>query len=185
MSDEKIYSKLGKVYSKREIEVLDKKMHKRLKELRAQGANSMCAECGASPTNWASVSLGVFVCTDCAQVHRGLGAHVSKVKSCMGTYLWCPDELAVMEAMGNDRANEVYGVPPPAALPRDFSMGGSLFVRAQNRYEKGLYKSRTPAALVPKVPKAVPKPAVAAAPVPEVKKQAAVKTGWEWDDLDF
>ena len=36
-------------------------------------------ECRASPTTWASVSLGVFVCMDCAQVHRNLGAHISKV----------------------------------------------------------------------------------------------------------
>eukprot|EP00662_Eupelagonemidae_sp_cell21_P029379 gene29379-64544_t len=27
------------------------------------------------------------------QVHRNLGAHLSKVKSCMGTYIWCPDEV--------------------------------------------------------------------------------------------
>ena len=196
MSDEKVYSKFGRTYPKREIEAMDKKMHRRLKDLRAEGANSQCAECGA-PTAWASVSLGVFICMNCAQVHRALGAHVSKVKSCMGTYLWCPDEMDAMLAMGNARANEVYGIAPPAVQPFDYSMGGSLFVRAQNRYEKGLYKGNAakpaPAKVVSK-PAVMPKKAASAVSVPAPPRAAVAKKaveednnapGWKWEDLDW
>jgi len=34
-----------------------------------------------SGTEWASYNLGVFLCEACAQVHRSLGSHISKVKS--------------------------------------------------------------------------------------------------------
>jgi len=34
-----------------------------------------------SGTEWASYNLGLFLCELCAQVHRSLGSHISKVKS--------------------------------------------------------------------------------------------------------
>jgi hypothetical protein len=86
-------SKLGGVYPKAEIEAKDAESHARLKALCRSGSNNRCAECGDTGTCWASVTIGVFVCMRCSQVHRSLGAHISKVKSCMGTYLWAPDEL--------------------------------------------------------------------------------------------
>mmetsp|Transcript_21221 Transcript_21221/g.36450 ORF Transcript_21221/g.36450 Transcript_21221/m.36450 type:complete len:137 (+) Transcript_21221:158-568(+) len=106
--EEKSYSKLGGVYSKQDILASDKAYHAELQQMRTTGSNKLCADCGTVGTNWASCNLGIFLCVDCAQVHRGLGTHISKVKSCMGTYLWHPDEMEQMRAIGNDKSNAKF-----------------------------------------------------------------------------
>lgn len=134
-------SKLGGVYPKAEIQKNDAASHALLKKLCRTGANLRCAECGDSNTCWASVSLRVFVCMRCSQIHRQLGAHISNVKSCMGTYLWAPDELEAMRAGGNALARDVYGGPEPRA-------GMSyeeLFAVASDKYDRKLWYSAQPA----------------------------------------
>ena len=143
-----IISKLGKTYRCSEID--EASLLSEINTIKKQGNNNRCSECNATPTSWASVSLGVFFCTKCAQVHRALGAHISKVKSCMGTYKWCPDEVSVMKKIGNEKANQIYGTAPDAKKPLDHSMGGDLFQRATNRYEKKIYVGSIPA--VPSAP---------------------------------
>ena len=49
-----------------------------------------------------------FICESCAQIHRGIGTHISKVKSCMGSYLWHPDEIENMNKYGNKKVNKIY-----------------------------------------------------------------------------
>jgi len=94
-------SKLGSAFPRAEIERLDVEHHRILKKLRSQPGNDRCAECGTKETTWSSVNLGVFLCVRCADVHRALGTHISKVKGCGGTYLWGPDEIAHMQSLGN------------------------------------------------------------------------------------
>lgn len=134
-------SKLGGQYPTARIQAADKQSHATLKRLRGLAGNRECAECRASPTTWASVSLGVFVCMDCAQVHRNLGAHISKVKSCMGTYLWCPDELDRMREIGNERADALYtGGAAPGTVIRKPAAGASFEER--DRYARDKYEAR-------------------------------------------
>jgi len=94
-------SKLGSTFPRAEIERLDAEHHRILKKLRSQPGNDKCAECGTKENTWCSVNLGVFLCVQCADVHRALGTHISKVKGCGGTYLWGPDEIAQMQSLGN------------------------------------------------------------------------------------
>jgi len=105
-------SKLGGEFSRDEIERLDAEHHKILKKLRAEPANQHCAECGAADNTWVSINLGVFICIRCADVHRALGTHISKVKGCGGTYLWGPDEIAHLRQLGNRVAKDLYGRAP-------------------------------------------------------------------------
>jgi hypothetical protein len=143
-------SKLGGVYPTALIHAKDREFHATLKQLRLLPSNRECAECQASPSTWASVSLGCFVCMNCAQVHRNLGAHISKVKSCMGTYLWCPDEIEQMKRLGNARVWRCYtggatpagrggsgSTPPPP--PRKPAADAPFEVRdafARDKYER-------------------------------------------------
>jgi len=110
-------SKLGAKFPKAEIEALDTEHHRLLQRLRKEPCNAKCFECAEDSVAWASVNLGVFLCVRCADVHRALGTHLTKVKGCTGTYLWGPDEIARMQEVGNAVAAQLYcggGAPTPA-----------------------------------------------------------------------
>merc|ERR1719329_244907 len=102
-------SKLGNKYPMSQIQENDKKSQAELKRLRGLSGNTRCADCDRQDSSWSSVSLGVFICVTCSDVHRSVGTHISKVKGCTGTYLWGPDELEKMAAIGNDAACKIYG----------------------------------------------------------------------------
>ena len=43
--------------------------------------NDKCADCSSTGPTWASINLGILLCIECTGKHRGLGVHVSKVRS--------------------------------------------------------------------------------------------------------
>lgn len=94
----------------------DKASHAELNQLRSLPHNSTCADCDAMKPGWAALPHGVFICMDCAQMHRFLGRHISQTKAInTGTYLWMPYEIAVMREVGNGVASRAFadaGLPP-------------------------------------------------------------------------
>ena len=46
---------------------------KRLKELLKIAENNICADCSDPQPNYASITIGVFLCASCVQIHRKLG----------------------------------------------------------------------------------------------------------------
>lgn len=42
-------------------------------ELSKQSGNETCADCGGRYPRWSSWNLGIFLCVNCAGVHRKMG----------------------------------------------------------------------------------------------------------------
>ncbi|KAF8559174.1 ArfGap-domain-containing protein [Imleria badia] len=62
--------------------------------------NNFCADCGNPNPQWASVSFAVFLCLQCAGVHRGFGVHISFVRS-VSMDTWQSDQVKRMQLGGN------------------------------------------------------------------------------------
>ncbi|KAI5132899.1 uncharacterized protein NESG_00254 [Nematocida ausubeli] len=63
-------------------------------------ANSKCIDCNMTRPQWASITYGVFLCLNCAGVHRSYGVKVSMVKS-LSMDIWNDSEKKRMELGGN------------------------------------------------------------------------------------
>jgi hypothetical protein len=84
---------------------------KTLRELVKRPENKLCADCKRNGRSfrvlsilvlterhqdprWASWNLGVFLCIRCSGIHRGMGTHISKVKS-VDLDVWTPEQMQV------------------------------------------------------------------------------------------
>lgn len=74
--------------------------------------NNKCVDCGSEDPQWASLNNSVFVCLNCAGIHRNLGINVSFIRSLVMDS-WDDKQLKLLFLGGNYRFMEnleEYGV---------------------------------------------------------------------------
>lgn len=113
-------------------------MRRKLMTLQKQPCNKKCFDCKAPNPQWASPKFGIFICLECAGIHRGLGVHISFVRS-ITMDQFKPDELLRMEMGGNEKCGEYFT-----------SHGVDLTLPAHEKYDNYVaqdYKSKLTAVI--------------------------------------
>ncbi|KAJ3042698.1 hypothetical protein HDV00_006755 [Rhizophlyctis rosea] len=110
--------------------------------------NKLCADCGAKAPVWASLNLGCVVCIECSGYHRGLGVHISKIRSLtLDNKNWTPDLLAVFRAIGNTHSNEIWEATlrsSGASRPKASDAREARMVFAKEKYVNRQWVERPP-----------------------------------------
>lgn len=88
-------------------------------QLKQLAGNQKCVDCGTNAPDWGSPKLGVFMCFQCSGIHRGLGVHVSFVRSVHMDH-WEESQIQLMRVGGNDQCNAFLrerGIDSDSATP--------------------------------------------------------------------
>ncbi|KFY06161.1 hypothetical protein V491_08815, partial [Pseudogymnoascus sp. VKM F-3775] len=94
-----------------------------IKSLLKLEGNKSCADCKRNKhPRWASWNLGIFVCIRCSGIHRGMGTHISRVKS-VDLDSWTDEQLQSVLVWGNSRANKYWEAKlAPGHVPSEAKM---------------------------------------------------------------
>lgn len=96
--------------------------------------NQACIDYGSGNPQWASVSHGCYISLEASGVHRGLGVHISFVRSTTMD-AWKPQQLRMMELGGNGKLEAFFrehGIPDRMPIKQKYN------TRAAEWYRKNL-----------------------------------------------
>lgn len=106
---------------------------KTLRELVKRQENKLCADCKRNDPRWASWNIGVFLCIRCSGIHRGMGTHISRVKS-IDLDTWTPEQMQSIQKWGNRRANLYWEAHLKAGhIPPDHKMESYIRSKYESR----------------------------------------------------
>ncbi|XP_075574747.1 arf-GAP with dual PH domain-containing protein 1 [Pelecanus crispus] len=117
---------------------------KALLELLQRPGNAACADCAAPDPDWASHSLGIFICLNCSGIHRNI-PQVSKVKS-VRLDDWDDAQVEFMASNGNNVAKAKYEskMPPFYYKPTflDCQLLREQWIRAKYERKEFIYSEK-------------------------------------------
>ncbi|KEY70948.1 hypothetical protein S7711_00787 [Stachybotrys chartarum IBT 7711] len=86
---------------------VDPETRSKLAALQKEAGNNICCDCNAPSPQWASPKFGIFICLTCAGVHRGLGVHISFVRS-ISMDAFKANEIERMRLGGNENWRKFF-----------------------------------------------------------------------------
>ncbi|OAA68948.1 zinc finger protein gcs1 [Cordyceps fumosorosea ARSEF 2679] len=86
---------------------VDPETRSKLAAIQKESKNNVCCDCNAPSPQWASPKFGVFICLSCAGVHRGLGVHISFVRS-ISMDAFKASEIERMRLGGNENWRDFF-----------------------------------------------------------------------------
>merc|ERR1712228_156210 len=124
-------------YSQRSKSVMEQRQKKRDLKRQISEDNRTCADCNKRDPEWVSINTGVVICIACCGVHRGLGTHISKVRSLLLDDI-PQSTLNTLSQLGNDKINKIL----EHTIPSDYSTlnyENNPSIQEKEKYIKGKY----------------------------------------------